>query len=309
MDFHYETQPIPNPLSRWLHFLPQWWHKLEVLWNHFVELIVPWFVWIPGLITMIAGVLMISFQLLLIISGNLSFLNWVTIIPAIACIEDRYWKKILPKKLVKKSEKAAKHSSRNKYHDIAAWIMVVVVVLLSVPVIQNLFGPSQSMNRSFNQWSLVNTYGAFGSVGKVRPELIIEGTNDLIITEITEWKEYEIPFKPGGLDRGLPIVAPYQPRVAWQIWFAAMQSPQYNSWLIHLTWKLLHNDPLALELIEYNPFSGEPPNFIRIQLYKYEFVEPWKEGVWKRELIGTWLTPVSKDNSQLQLFVKANKWD
>jgi len=309
MDYHYETQPIPNPASRWLHFLPQWWHKLEVLLNHFIELVVPWFVWIPGLITMIAGVLMISFQFLLIISGNLSFLNWVTIIPAIACIEDRYWKKILPKRLVNKSEKAAKHSSRNKYHDIAAWIMVVIVILLSIPVIQNLIGPGQAMNRSFNQLSLVNTYGAFGSIGKVRPELIIEGTNDLQITETTEWKEYEILFKPGSLDRGLPIVAPYQPRIAWQIWFAAMQSPQRNPWLIHLTWKLLHNDPLALKFIEYNPFPGGPPNFIRIQVYKYEFVEPWKEGVWKRELLGTWLPPLSKENSQLQAFIKANKWE
>ena len=165
---------------------------------------------------------------------------------------------------MKKSEKAAKHSLRNKYHDLAAWIMVVVVLLLSIPVIHNLFGSNQAMNRSFNQLSLVNTYGAFGSVGKVRPELIIEGTNDLQITETTKWKEYEIYFKPGSLDRGLPIVAPYQPRVAWQIWFAAMQAPQHNPWLIHFIWKLLHNDPLALELIEYNPFPVEPPNFIRI---------------------------------------------
>jgi len=309
MDFHYETQPIPNPTSRWIHFLPQGWHKIEVLSNHFVELIVPWFVWIPGLISAIAGIFLISFQLLIILGGNYSFLNWITIVPAIACIEDRYWKKIMPKKLVWKAEQASKHSTKNKYHTIAAWIMVIVVIILSIPVVQNLLSSEQAMNRSFNQWSLVNTYGAFGSVGKERPELIIEGTSEKIITQATEWKEYEIPFKPGALEKGLPIVAPYQPRVAWQIWFAAMQSPQNNPWLIHLVWKLLDNDPLALELIEYNPFPDEPPQFIRIQLYKYEFIEPWEEGVWKRELLGTWLVPLSKNTPELQQYIQANGWN
>ena len=309
MNFHYATQPIPNPISRWMHFFPQWWHKLEVLWNHFVELVVPWFVWIPGLTSAIAGVLMISFQLFLIFSGNLSFLNWLTIIPAIACIEDRFWNKIIPKKLVRKAEQAAKHSTTNKIHTVASWIMVGVVILLSIPVVQNLAGPGQAMNRGFNQWNFVNTYGAFGSVGKVRPELIIEGTRDRIITERTEWKEYEIPFKPGALERGLPVVAPYQPRIAWQIWFAAMQSPEQNPWLIHLVWKLLHNDPLALDLIDHNPFPREPAQFIRIQLYRYEFIEPWKgESVWKRELLGTWLRPLSKDTPALQQFIALNGW-
>ena len=310
MNFHYETQPIPNPLSRWVHFLPQWWHRIEVLGNHVVELIVPWFVWIPGLITAIAGILMISFQVVLILSGNLSFLNWLTIVPVIACIDDRFWKKVLPKRLVSKAEFAAKHSTTPKIHTIAAWIMVVVVISLSIPVVRNLMGPGQAMNRSFNQWSLVNTYGAFGSIGKIRPELIIEGTSDMILTETTEWKEYEIPFKPGALDRGLPVVAPYQPRVAWQIWFAAMQSPGQNPWLVHLVWKLLHNDPLGLDLIDHNPFPDEPPQFIRIQLYQYEFSTPWKgEGVWKRELLGTWLPPLSKDTPELQQFIQANDWD
>lgn len=304
MNFHYETQPIPNPISRIAHFLPGWWHKLEVLGNHFVELFVPWFVWIPGLVTAIAGVLMIGFQLLLIISGNLSFLNWLTIIPAIACIEDRYWKKVLPKKLVKKSEHAAKHAQKSKFHTTAAWVMVVVVILLSIPVVQNLIGPGQAMNRAFNQLGLVNTYGAFGSVGKVRPELIIEGSYDGV-----NWKEYEIPFKPGALDKRLPVVAPYQPRIAWQIWFAAMQLPQQNPWLIHLVWKLLHNDPLALELISHNPFPDEPPTYVRIQLYKYEFMKPWEgENTWKREFVGTWLPPVTKDTSELKAFIQRNKW-
>jgi len=188
--------------------------------------------------------------------------------------------------------------------------MVFVVALLSIPVVKNLIMPNQAMNRSFNQWSLVNTYGAFGTVGKVRRELIIEGTRDPIITDRTEWREYEVPYKPGAEDGGLPFVAPYQPRIAWQIWFAAMQTPQRNPWLIHLVWKLLDNDPLALDLIDHNPFPDDPARFIRIQIYRYEFVEPWEgDGVWKRGLLGTWLRPMSRELPNLREYIKRNGWD
>ncbi len=78
--YHYETQPIPNPLSWWLHFRPHWFHKFGALWNHFIELIVPWFAFWPRAARHIAGVLLVSFQIVLILSGNLSFLNWLTMV-------------------------------------------------------------------------------------------------------------------------------------------------------------------------------------------------------------------------------------
>ncbi len=97
--YHYETQPIPNPVSRYLHFAPLWFHQIEVLWNHLVELIVPWFSFGPRRARHIAGALLVAFQILLIISGNLSFLNYVTIIPFLACFDDTFWRRILPASL------------------------------------------------------------------------------------------------------------------------------------------------------------------------------------------------------------------
>ncbi len=307
--YHYETQPIPNPLSRFLHFMPQWFHKFGVLWNHFIELIVPFFVFWPTNARYIASILLISFQVILILSGNLSFLNYITILPAIACFDDNFFRKILPKWLTRRAE-AANNKPIKESQNAAAWALVVMIALFSIPVILNLLSSHQAMNTSFNQLHLVNTYGAFGYVGKERYELILEGTDEEIITPQTKWKEYEFKAKPGNPYRSLPIIAPYQPRIDWQIWFAAMQRPEQNPWLIHLIWKLLDNDKNSLSLLANNPFPDNPPKYIRVQFYQYKFTKPGdKSGaIWDRTYIGEWLTPLSKSNPALREYIKAYGW-
>ncbi len=307
---HYETQPIPNPLSPYFHFMPKWFHKFGLLWNHFIELIVPFFAFYPYIARHIAGILMISFQFILILSGNLSFLNWLTILPVIACFDDRFFKKILPRKIIEKAEFAAKNRKVYKTQTIVAWILVAIVAWLSIPVVQNLLSTRQYMNTSFNQWDLVNTYGAFGAVGKERYELILEGTTDKIITPQTQWKEYEFKAKPGNVYRKLPIIAPYQPRIDWQIWFAAMQRPEHNPWLMHLIWKLLDNDKNALSLLANNPFQDNQPKHIRVGFYRYEFAELGNTSgaVWKRTYIGEWLPPLAKSTPGFKEYIEANGW-
>lgn len=306
--YHYETQPIPNPVSRILHFFPQWFHVFGVVWNHFVELVVPFFAFSPRLLRLIAGLLMVSFQLFLIISGNLSFLNWLTIIPCIACFDDKFFRKVMPSWVVKRAEHAALAKETPKYHAALSIILVIAVALLSMPVIQNLISSSQYMNYSFDNFHFVNTYGAFGSIGKARGELIIEGTQDEAITENTEWEAYEFKAKPGGINRNLPIIAPYQPRIDWQIWFAAMETPEQNPWLIHFIWKLLHNDKGALSLIDTNPFPDAPPKYIRVDYYHYRFAPLNSTSVWERQKMGSWLPPLSATTPGFGQYVKANGW-
>ena len=308
--YHYQTQPIPNPLSPWFHFLPAWLNKLGALWNHLVELIAPWFVLGPRRARIVAGSLMTIFQFILILSGNLSFLNWLTIVPALACFDDTFLKRILPRWLTKKAEEA-KQRIYDKPHTTPwiAWILVLVIGFLSIPVILNLFSSSQYMNTSFNRLDLVNTYGAFGSVGKERYELIVEGTAESNITNATQWREYEFRAKPGNPNRQLPVIAPYQPRIDWQIWFAAMENPKQNPWLIHLIWKFLHNDRDALSLIANNPFPNQPPTYIRISFYHYEFAKPGSAPVWNRTRVGTWLSPLSVDTPGLKEFIEAHGWE
>src|SRR5262249_44724635 len=104
--------------------------------------------------------------------------------------------------------------------------------------------------------------------------IVFEGTSDAVIEESTQWKEYEFPCKPGDPRRRPCIVAPYQPRLAWQLWFAAMSSPDEYPWTLHLVWKLLQNDRLTLRLLANDPFPEAPPRFIRARLFRYEFVRP-----------------------------------
>jgi hypothetical protein len=308
--YHYETQPIPNPISWWLHFRPHWFHKLGAVWNHFVELVVPWFAFYPALARNIAGVLLVSFQVILILSGNLSFLNWLTIVPALACLDDSFLGKLLPKALRIHVDNAAAKARPSRIHNRIAVALAILVGLLSVAPVLNVLSPGQVMNTSFDRLHLVNTYGAFGSVGRERMEIVFEGTDDVVISQNTRWRAYEFVAKPGNPRRRPRFIAPYQPRIDWQIWFAAMSTPDRYPWTLHFIWKLLHNDPDTLSLLAGNPFPDKPPRFIRAQFYRYEFAPPSDPSGnwWERTPVGMWLPPLSADDPRLRQFLEAYGW-
>src|SRR5258705_6853354 len=136
--YHYETQPIPSPISRYLHFSPHWVLKLETAWNHFVELVVPWFSFGPRAARHIAGVLLVTFQIFLIISGNLSFLNYLTIIPFLACFDDTLLRHFLPKRIVARAEKAAQESEPSRINNTIAFALSIMAIWLSIPTVLNL---------------------------------------------------------------------------------------------------------------------------------------------------------------------------
>src|SRR6266704_2259558 len=306
--YHYETQPIPSPISRYLHFAPLWFHKIETAWNHFIELVVPWFSFGPRQARHIAGVLLVSFQVVLIISGNLLFLNYVTIIPFLACFDDTFLRRVLPRLIVRHAERAAQRSEPSRINNTIAIGLSLLVAYLSIAPVANLISERQMMNTSFDRLSLVNTYGAFGAVGKERDEIIFEGTDDAIITGDTQWKEYEFKAKPGDPNRRPPFVAPYQPRIDWQIWFAAMASPAEYPWTLHFVWKLLHNDRGTLSLLANNPFPDTPPHYIRARLYRYQFSPLGDKAWWKREVIGEWLPALSTDDAEFRRLLNAMDW-
>src|SRR6201993_1784690 len=306
--FHYETQPIPNPVSRYLHFAPLWFHKFEALWNHFVELIAPWFSFGPRTARHIAGVLLVTFQIFLIISGNLSFLNYLTIIPFLACFDDTFLRHFLPGAIVRRAERAAQESQPSRINNAIAVALSVLVIWLSVPTVFNLFSGRQLMNSSYDPLDLVNTYGAFGSVGRERDEIIFEGTDDTLITSNTEGKKNDLKPKPGDPNRRPPFAAPYHPRIDWQIWFAAMASPADYPWTLHFVWKLLYNDRGTVSLLANNPFPDGPPHYIRARLYRYQFAPIGDKAWWKRERIGEWLPALDVNDPQFRRLLDAMDW-
>jgi hypothetical protein len=306
----FETQPIPGPLSRWFNFLPRIMLKIGAWFNFLAELVAPWFIFWPRIGRHIAGSVIILFQLIIILGGNLSFLNWLTILPALACFDDSFWARLLPRRLVRKAEAAADRAETSTPMLTTAWAVAVIIALLSIQPVLNLLSPGQIMNTSFDPLDLVNTYGAFGSVGQERLNVVFEGTMNDTTGNKANWKPYIYKGLPVLLNQAPPQIAPYQLHFDWQMWFAAMSTPDEYPWTINLVWKLLHNDPDAIGLFAGNPFPSKPPRFIRAVLYRYTFAKPGNpQGLyWSREQIGDWIPATSANNPRLVKFLESAGW-
>jgi hypothetical protein len=253
----------------------------------------------------------------LIVSGNLAFLNWLTVVPIIACLDDRALLAIVPTRvrswLSLRLTRAEQHAqavrtSKRKVsgQGVAAGVFALVVAWLSMNVVANLLSPDQQMNRSFDPLALVNTYGAFGSVGQVRDELIIEGTADLVPGANSKWLAYELPCKPGALARRPCVLGPYHLRFDWLIWFAAMtENPEDVPWLMHTVWKILHGERSIEPLFAYDPFPREPPRYVRIRRFVYRFAPAGAKAWWERSEERPWLPPISAEHPGLRAYVEA----
>ncbi|EUA16201.1 lipase maturation factor family protein [Mycobacterium xenopi 4042] len=191
--YHHETQPMPGPLSWFFHHLPRPLHRIEVAVNHFAQLVVPFGLFAPQPVASMAGAVVVITQLWLVISGNFAWLNWLTILLGCSVIDDSSWSMVLP---VPKPPAFAEPP---------LWFAGLVIaftalsLFLSYWPMRNMMSRHQRMNMSFNPFHLVNTYGAFGSIGRIRNELIVEGTDEPTLTEQTVWREYEFKGKPGAV--------------------------------------------------------------------------------------------------------------
>lgn len=306
MQYHYETQPLPNPLSFYFHGLPSWLNQIGVLFTHFVELVVPWGLFGPRKLRHLAGCLIIMFQLMLILSGNLSWLNYITIAVAFSCFDDRFWMHRISSVSSSFGTRLEawydrSHFSRGRLRDFAGARRIQVGLLgafifsLSLKPTLNLLSSAQLMNASFDSFHLVNTYGAFGRVTRKRMEVILQATQDPVIGPLTRWKDYEFKCKPGDPKRLPCLLSPYHYKIDWDIWFAAMESYQEHPWLVQLVGKLLKADAAALDLLASAPFGNFPPTFIRGELFEYRFAPQNSGAIWERIDRGLYLPPLSME--------------
>jgi hypothetical protein len=307
--YHYETQPMPNPLSRTFHHWPAWVHKAGVAFNHFVELIAPFFYFGPGPARIFAGLATIFFQMILIFSGNLSWLNCITIVIAIACFDDAFFISLFQHLSISGDWLLRLTATASSgVPEPVIYVLAVLVLLLSLRPVLNLISKGQIMNTSFDPLHLVNTYGAFGSIGREREELIIEGTSAATIDETTLWRAYEFKGKPGDPMRRPPQVTPYHYKLDWQMWFAPMTPYYYNPWLLSLIGHLLQGEPSVLRLLRDVPFKEHPPRFIRVRRYLYRFTARGEKGWWKRTLIGEYLPPLSLEDEGFRSILSEQGW-
>jgi hypothetical protein len=292
LTYHHETQPMPNPASRFAHLLPRWVHKGEVLGNHLAQLFVPFFLFAPQPVATVAAAIIILTQGWLVVTGNFAWLNFLTIVLAFSAISDEvvlFW---LPPA---------------SFEATPIWFMVVVLALTALVLVlswwpaKNLVARRQLMNASFNRWHLVNAYGAFGSVTKKRYEIIIEATDAAEPTD-ADWREYEFKGKPGDPRRIPRQFAPYHLRLDWLMWFLALGAPG-DRWFTVLLARLLEADPATLKLLRSAPYGSNRPEWVRARIYLYRFAtrqQRREHGMWwMREDAGIFVRPVSLGKGEL----------
>jgi hypothetical protein len=289
--YHHETQPMPNPLSRWAHLAPKWFHRLEVLGSHFAQLIVPFFLFAPQPVASVAAAVVILTQLWLVLTGNFAWLNVLTIVLAFSAISDSVWRAVFS------------FSPVGEYEAPPIWFVVVVlaasalILVLSYWPARNLLSKHQLMNASFNRWHLVNAYGAFGSMTKQRYEIVIEGTSAESPDDDQAWLPYEFKGKPGDPRRIPRQFAPYHLRLDWLMWFLALGSRE-SRWFEVLLVRLLDADAKTLKLLRIDPFDGTPPRWVRARIYLYRFATRAQRRElhvwWMREDVGMLVPPVTR---------------
>ncbi|CAN5206892.1 lipase maturation factor family protein [soil metagenome] len=291
LNYHYETQPLPTVLGWWAHQAPEWFGKFSTAVLHFVEMVVPFFIWMPRRVRLLGAGLLIGLQVLIALTGNYAFFNLLTIALCLLLIDDATWRKLTRRRTRVQPAGLLRLSLVSR---VQRWLAVAFLVLtlpINSSLIYSAFQPAAEPPRivaRLQGWvapfRMVSGYGLFRVMTRTRPEIVFEGSADGI-----DWLPYEFRWKPGPLDRAPRWVAPHQPRVDWQMWFAALGSYQYNPWFLRLSERLLQGEPETLALLEHNPFAEAPPRYLRAILYNYEFTdrdEREKSGRWwkRREL-------------------------
>jgi hypothetical protein len=283
--YHHETQPMPGPFSWYFHHLPMPLHRVEVAANHAAQLGLPVLLFTPQPVASVAAGAMVVTQLWLVASGNFAWLNWLTIALAFGALR-------LP------GSGHLATAAAPVWFEVLVLACTALVLVLSYWPARNLLSRRQLMNYSFNRLHLVNTYGAFGSISRIRYEVVVEGTDEAVPTGSTRWREYGFRGKPGALGRRPRQYAPYHLRLDWLMWFAALSPGYARPWLRPFAERLLAGDRDTLRLLRHNPFPDRPPRWVRAVAYRYRFTTPAERRAtgdwWHRSDPRPYLAPVGR---------------
>ena len=298
LNYHYWSQPLPTIFAWWADKSPDWFKHFSVAFSLAVEIIVPFFIWAPRRLRLIACASLNVLQIIIGVTGNYNFFNLLTIALCLLLIDDA----VLGRTNAMVTDRRYKIGDQLAIY--AAVIVIVFTLPLNVRLIYSAFKPQSEWSELLGSFyaraeslRIVNGYGLFRVMTKDRKEIVIEGSADGL-----EWKPYEFKWKPGDVMRAPGWCQPHQPRLDWQMWFAALGSYRQNPWFVQTVIALLHGKPKVAALFERNPFPESPPHYVRATFYRYRFTTaeehrqngPW----WKREELGEYLPSVSLEDVQ-----------
>lgn len=289
LNYHYETQPLPTWIGWYFSHLPELFQKSSVVVMFVIELVLPFLIFAPRRLRIFSCYGMIALQILILLTGNYAFFNLLTISLCLLLLDDAFF--------------SAKWREKIKIPKLR-WpklitIPVFIFLLMASLVQMSITLRSDVMPYSMLGWfeyvepfRTVNRYGLFAVMTTTRPEIIVEGSDDQ-----TNWKAYEFKYKPGDVNRRPSFVEPHQPRLDWQMWFAALGNYQQNPWFIAFCQKLLEGSPDVLALLAKNPFPSKPPHYLRAMVYQYHFTDlktKSQQGEWwKRDIEGSYCPVLS----------------
>lgn len=294
---HYETQPLPTWIGWYAHQLPDWFHRVSCAVMFGIELAVPLLIFTPRRARIIGTWILIGFQVLIAATGNYTFFNLLTIALCILQVDDRVWPAWL-----RRWARAGQPGTPRVRGAWPGWIIVTLSLLLALLTIVPMAHLSRGrlsvprpllwLSQRLEPWNLVNQYGLFAVMTSSRHEIVVEGSHDGII-----WRAYEFPSKPGDPARPPAFVAPHQPRLDWQMWFAALGSYEQHPWFLRFCQRLLEGSPSVLALLARNPFPESPPRYLRAVVYNYRFtdlaIQRATGAWWRRERLGLYCPVLS----------------
>ena len=295
LTFHYETQPIPTPLAWYAHQLPAWFSRGSTAAALAIELVAPFLIVGPRRLRRVAFVVLVGLQGVIALTGNYAFFNLLAAALCLFLLDEA------PLTPGNERPSGVGFVVIRRVRGAAAIVLAVVTVPISTLAFASRLGiepPEWSVVTHLAELAAplrsVNAYGLFAVMTTMRPEIIVEGSDDRV-----EWKAYGFAYKPGDLSRRPPWVAPHQPRLDWQMWFAALGRYDDEPWFQRFCQRLLEGSPQVLRLLAHDPFGGRAPRYLRATLYRYRFSDPTvrrTRGVWwTRERLGDYAPVLSLD--------------
>jgi hypothetical protein len=294
LSYHFFTQPLPTPLGWYAAHLPPSMLRFGTGGLFFVELALPFLIFWPRRLRFCAAFGILLLQSCILITGNYNWFNLQTMLLCLLLFDDAAFQKCLPRRIVRMlSGRIRLRPSKAVSVLVGAWGLVLVFV--SLVQMDERFGGSpptalRAMDQLIEPLRMVSSYGLFSVMTTERNEIVIEGSDDGV-----QWREYEFRYKPGDVARPPLWNIPHQPRLDWQMWFAALDDPRRVSWFSRFLERLLQNEPTVTALLEKNPFAEKAPQYIRAQFYSYSFsgTEEMHKGLWwQRRSIGLYFPVV-----------------
>ena len=278
LDYHFYTQPLPTWTAWYMHQLPAWLKKLEVVATFGLEIAVPLLFFGPRSLRLLAVAGTVFFQMAIFATGNYNFFNLLTIALVLLLVDDAAWRALLPDTLLARLPAPFPTGAATPgvvRMGLTVLVAAVFLVRGALRLWDSCFprtlppAPLRRLNAWIEPFRSLNGYGLFRVMTTSRPEIIVEGSDDGAL-----WRAYEFKYKPGDVARRPGFVEPHQPRLDWQMWFAALGSYESTAWFHAFLARLLEGTPEVLGLLAANPFPDHPPRYVRALLYDYRFTTP-----------------------------------